>query len=576
MDKQKINIRSTGSLESDNRSISGYCIRFNERSNKLYDMWSDKFFYETISPEACTQEFLDQQDIRVLYNHLESGHSLARSNKGTGTLTLTADENGVHFQFNCPETPSGQEILDGIRRGDIDKVSFAFYADPNDITETKNEDGTFERTVNKILAITEISLLDVTPAYSDTSVDNRSNENNTIDNMEDNKVLEELQAKIEELENKLNELEPKEVEEADREDKEPEKEKTEEPAEEPTEEPTETEENEDENKQERKMNKKFSLIKAIRSIVNNGKLDEVSQAVSNIGAAELRSAGLPTAGQIQLPVEHRDDPNPVTVNAFGDDVVVTDFLDIMEPLRAKNVLADAGARILTGLVGDLQVPIMTAQNVGWAGEIAAAAESGAAFDHVLLQPKRLTAYIDVSKQFLVQDSLGAEQMLRQDLINAIQTKLESTILGSAAGDANKPAGIFNGVTPTTVAAFSDIADLEADLEDANYNGNFTYILSPKAKSALRSMIKGTNGTGMVMENGEVDGTPALCTTNIDTETFAVGDWSKLAVGQWGAIDLTIDPYSQAVNGVVRITINAFFDAKLLDENAVAYGTVSSN
>lgn len=595
MENQKIQLRAVGTIESgDSRSISGYAIRFNEWSGKLYDIWSNVYFREMISPDAITPEFLAEQDIRVLYDHNASGLSLARWNKGQGTLELTIDEQGLFFRFDAPETSFGDEILNAIQRKDIDKVSFAFYADPKDITETKGEDGVTERTINKFLNILEISLLDVQPAYETTSVDNR--QKNT-DNMNEDQ-LKELQDKIAELENKLNELQPAEMsdekeakdvdsneesseenipedeqpmEEEERED-DPETEDNEEEVEEEENTNTNNEENKEENQRHRSMNKKnFSLLKAIRSVVNNNKLDEVSQAVSDLGAQELRAAGLPCTGQIHLPVEHRD--APVTVSSYGEDVVITEFTDILEPLRANNVLADAGARIMTGLVGDLQVPTMDAQQVGWAGEIAAAAESGAAFDHVLLQPKRLTAYIDVSKQFLVQDSLGAEELIKRDLINAIQTKLESTILGSEAGDTTKPAGIFNGVTATTVSDFGDVCDLEADIEDYNYNGNFAYILSPKAKAALRSMVIGTTGpAGMVYNNNEVDGTPAYTTTNIATKTFAVGDWSNLVIGQWGAIDLVVDPFSQAANGVVRIVINAFFDAKMVREGAIAYGT----
>ena len=591
MDKKKLlNIRASGPLESgaENRSISGYAIVFNSRSGKMYDAWTGKEFYETISPDACTQEFIDSQDIRILHNHQE-GYCLARSNHGQGTLHLNVDEVGVHFQFDCPDTSLGNETLDAIRRGDIDKCSFAFYIDPDGYSEEKNEEGTYERTINSILAITEISLLDIMPAYSGTEVGNRSGENpaenNPKDTMDENsKLIEELKAQIAELEKKIKDLEQtqepanEEAEEPRSEEENPSTDENEEetpdetPAEEQEENPEENDNQEEENKSSERMNKKnFSLIKAIRSVVNNGRLDEVSQAISNIGAQEMRAAGLPTAGQIQLPMNVR--AGEVTVTAEHDDVVVTEFTDILEPLRANNALADAGARIMTGLVGDLQVPIMNGGNCGWAGEIAAASPAGTNFDHILLQPKRLTAYIDVSKQFIVQDSLGAEQMIRTDLVKALQDKLEATILGSEAGDTTKPAGIFNGVSATSVADFGDITELEATVEEENFNGPFHYVVSPKAKAAMRSMIIGTTGpAGMVWQNNEVDGVPAECTTHMAQNTFAYGDWSQLVIGQWGAIDLTIDPYSQAVNGVVRITINAFFDAKLAREKAIALGT----
>nr|DAQ01245.1 MAG TPA: major capsid protein [Caudoviricetes sp.] len=108
------------------------------------------------------------------------------------------------------------------------------------------------------------------------------------------------------------------------------------------------------------------------------------------------------------------------------------------------VLAKAGAHYITGLVGTVSLPKYSGSTVGWKGEIDEAADGAGTFSEVTFSPKRLTAYIDVSKQFLIQDSVGAEELLRNDLVKAISTKLEETILGSAAGDATKPAGIFNG------------------------------------------------------------------------------------------------------------------------------------
>ena len=38
-------------------------------------------------------------------------------------------------------------------------------------------------------------------------------------------------------------------------------------------------------------------------------------------------------------------------------------------------------------------------------------------------------------------------------------------------------------------------------------------------------------------------------------------FEDFVIGQWGGIDLTIVPYSQATNGKVRLVVNAYFDAK---------------
>ena len=280
--------------------------------------------------------------------------------------------------------------------------------------------------------------------------------------------------------------------------------------------------------------KEFRLLKAINDIVNNRNLDDTANAVVKAGIEEMRNGGLSFEGQIQLPTEERA---AITVTTEHDDVVATDVYNVLEPLRAKNVLAEAGAKFLTGLVGDVVVPVMSASNVTWEGETAAASDGAGTFTSAKLTPKRLTAYVDVSKQFLVQTSDSAERVIREDIVNAINTKLESTILGSANGSATQPAGIFYSATALgSIADFGDICDLEADVEDANVLGECKYIMSNKAKAALRGMIKGTNATGMVYENGTVDGTPALNTSNVGSKNIAYGDWSNLAIGQWGAIN----------------------------------------
>lgn len=320
-----------------------------------------------------------------------------------------------------------------------------------------------------------------------------------------------------------------------------------------------------------KMNKRFSLVKAIRSIANNQPLDDVTMAVIKEGQEEARKAGVNAQGQIQLPTEERA---TVTVTAEGEDVVATELFDILTPLRAKNVLVQAGAKFLSNLVGNLQVPIMTKSNVTWEGETASAQDGAPTFSHVTLSPKRLTAYIDISKQMIAQDSIGVENALREDLVKAINAKLEETILGSAAGTTTKPEGMFNALTATSVSDFAGICDLEADIEDANVYGDCVYIMSNKAKSALRSMIKGTNGTGMVFENGEVDGTKAFNTSNVSGKQFVYGDFSNLAIGSWGGVDLTVDPFTKAGDGQIRIVVNMYVDAKILREEAFAAGDLA--
>jgi len=370
---------------------------------------------------------------------------------------------------------------------------------------------------------------------------------------EERELNEEEQAELEEIKEQIAEID-KELDKKD--DNEPE----------PTEEKAEKEEEE-----ERSMNK-FSLVKAIRSIADKRQLDESAQAVINVGKAEMRKSGLSFNGQIQLPVEERADVQ-ATVATAGQEVVAEEKLNILDPLRDNLVLAKAGATILTGLVGDVSIPTYAGTSATWKGEIEAADDGAGEFGEVLLTPKRLTTKINVSKQFLIQDSAAADEMLRRDIINAITDKLQATILGDAAGTANQPAGIFNGAGSIS-ADYKDICELEAELENNKVFGDYTYIVSPSVKATLRSTIKGTNNTGMIFENGEIDGTPAYVAAG--AKGIVVGNFADYVIAQWGAIDLTVDPYTLADQGEVRLVVNAYFDAKPRRAEAIVAKTIAEN
>lgn len=311
----------------------------------------------------------------------------------------------------------------------------------------------------------------------------------------------------------------------------------------------------------RTMKEKFSLLKAINDVANNRQLDERAQEVVTAGIAEMRKAGQSYSGQIVLPVEERSDIQ-ATVATAGQENVAEDKLGILEPLRANLVLAQAGASYMTGLVGNVSIPVYSGSNVGWAGEVNAASDGAGTFSEVTLEPKRLTAYIDVSKQFLIQDSNSAEEMLKRDIVNAISNKLEATILGDAAGSTTQPAGMLNGVSADESAiTYKDIVKMEADLESKNVRGDIKFIVSPSAKADLKTTDKGTDTGKYLMEGNELNGYPVLCTSAVAGKGVIMGNWSDYVIGQWGGIDLTVDPYTQAANGKVRLVINAYFDAK---------------
>lgn len=313
--------------------------------------------------------------------------------------------------------------------------------------------------------------------------------------------------------------------------------------------------------------KQFSLLRAINDVVNNRSFDAETQSVIDAARKEMR--GTTFSGQIQIPFTRA----AITVDANGADTVGVEVFDFEKPLRAKNILFNAGAKWLTGLHGDVQIPVMGGSSCYWEGEVDAAQDGGITFTSVKLSAKRLSAQLLISKQYLMQTSESAEAILREDLVNAISAKLEQTILGNGAGDANTPKGMFNGkVFSAATDTFGKLTALEAEVEDANVLNPITYVCSNKAKAAFRSMAKSTKNTQLVMEGGEIDGTPVYSSSNVIDNGFIVGDFSNLVIAQFGnGIDLVVDPYSKASEGCIKIIVNAYFDAKVLRESAFAYG-----
>ena len=311
----------------------------------------------------------------------------------------------------------------------------------------------------------------------------------------------------------------------------------------------EVKEYEKEEKNQRNKSMKKSLVKELRNAIDNN----IKTITVN---AETRAMQVTGGGGVH------------------DSVVETEIDGILEPLYANSVLSQLGARWYTGLPkGDVQVPIMGKGNVGWEGEIAAAQATGNTFTTKKLSPKRLTAYVDISKQLLVQDTIGVEAAIRRDIVNALNDKLQATILGGEDKTDVKPAGIFYNVSETTINNYKDLCKFEAGLDDANINGEKKYLMGNTAKATFRSMVKGNNNTGMVLEANQMDGTPMINTSSVSTNKFAYGDFNYLAIGSWGDLDITIDQYTQAVNGCIRLVINAFFDAVILRPEAFKFGKV---
>ena len=157
----------TTSEDNESRVIRGLAIPIESRSELL-----NGEFYEVIRSSAVNNDLILNNDIRLLVNHDEVQGTYGRSKGGKGSLKLYITERGLEFETELPNNAYGNYLLDGIRRGDFDEMSFAFIVDKDEWK--KNNDGTYERSIVSFGLLTELSVLSVKAAYSATNVNVRS------------------------------------------------------------------------------------------------------------------------------------------------------------------------------------------------------------------------------------------------------------------------------------------------------------------------------------------------------------------------------------------------------------------
>lgn len=594
-----------------------------------YEVESDNLrFTEIIHRGAVTDELLQNSDVYCRVNHSDD-YIVARWNKGKGSLRLENRADGLYYSFDIPNTEKGKELAEHIRRGEITNSSFSFVVDADGerwsrrngkpyhevnrisylhdvapvflpaynsstcslraaeiITQLENEDMTDEtKKENKVKETVETTTTNtvttVTKKVEEITEESKQNDNTNIDivadsvtNVSDTGNNEERAAETDE-EEVTEETTTEETEE--QEDTEEVRETTEETTDEETTDEETEQETTDNKEHNRNINinmktKKFSLVTAINSVVANQPMDAVTYAVNRAGQNELVKSGRGYVGQICLPLNNRDG---ISVETEGADLVGVEVWDITKPLYAKSALVQSGARVLDNLTSDVCLPSGNAATVYWEGELETAGDSNITFGGSKLQPKRLCATTLISKKLLVQSqNESIEEYVRNTIIEAVRAKLEETILGDAAGTTEKPAGMRYNKTVTTVTDFADLVDAEASVDGMEDYNPKSYILSNKAKAAFRAMEKGTGGNGMVMQDGEIDGTAAITTAALTDKNFIYGDFSNVVIGNFSGLDIVVDSISAAAQAAVKITINFWVDYALVRDNFV-YGKIGA-
>lgn len=344
----------------------------------------------------------------------------------------------------------------------------------------------------------------------------------------------------------------------------------------------EIEERQDENRQQGRKQQpqggKFSLRRAIANMVDGNQQNDVDAGVIDAAITHHNMSGAQMADKrsivVPVNIENRAAFTAATEAATGV-VIDEEQQEMLLPLQSSLVLARAGARFMTGLQGNIYWPEFSGANVFWEGENAQAKDGAGKFSKgKVFKPLRLTAYVDISKQLLVQENTSVEAYIRQAIADAIAQKIEQSAFSVSKDVDNTPDGMFHTLDANIKGAMTweQIVAMEtaADMQNALF-GNLSYILHPSLVGKAKTKVKDASGAGGFIfagnGDGQLNGYRALRTNNLPKELgeasdefgIVFGNWSNYFLGQWGGIELLVDPYTQALSGTVRLITNSYWN-----------------
>jgi HK97 family phage major capsid protein len=344
---------------------------------------------------------------------------------------------------------------------------------------------------------------------------------------------------------------------------------------------------------EQKVMEKHSLARAIGLLSKGQQLTGAEAEMNQEANAEAIRAGVGGVQGVALPswaVQYGKRANEYIAGTDGQGgyTVQKEVQPMVEALRPVSVLTSLGATVRSGLQGNLRFPTDGTLTGAWESEIAANNQAYTTIGYVDSSPKRFGAYVDVSKQLLVQSTSISEQYIRRQLELTIGTAIDQA--GIEGGGSGEPTGILAnaGVTVLWAAGASasgvnangaaltwgDLTKLYKTVVAENVDmANLAYLTTPgvfEQGSSKPRQTSGVEGNFIFNEAMRAYGQPVVISTNVpsdidkgsstDLHAMIFGNFSELALHTWGpGIDIVVDPYTQAGNASVRIIVNTWLD-----------------
>lgn len=326
---------------------------------------------------------------------------------------------------------------------------------------------------------------------------------------------------------------------------------------------------------------RYSLIRAIRAAVTGDWSDagferECSRALESQTGRSARGFMVP------LNLNTRASQLAGTANVGGNMVETTLLSEqFIDALRKQLRVAELGATMLPGLVGNVAIPRRTStQQTYWVAESGTITAAATNFDQVSMSPKTVGALSSWSRILQLQSTPAIENLLRSDMVAQVAAAIDLAAI-NGSGSSNQPRGILNtsgigsvagGANGATIT-FDHLADLkrEVAIDDADVP-TAAYLTNFKVEAKL-SKTQDTTGAYLIDPSGVASGTPPtvfgrrfsvsnqvpsnLTKGSASGTCSAViyGNFSDLLIGMWGATDILVNPYGTGyTNGDVEIRI----------------------
>ena len=306
----------------------------------------------------------------------------------------------------------------------------------------------------------------------------------------------------------------------------------------------------------------YSLLRALNCLRAGQRVDGLEREVSD----ELQKRyGLASTDGIYIPtnLSSRAWTNPGAM--IGTDHLADEFVSY---LRERSVLVGMGARVISGLVGNVEIPAQTGgATVHW-GKDKDITVSDATFDSVKMEMRQAGALMTIPRSMLIQSSPDIEAVLRDDLFNALAAAVDEVAIYGDGSD--KPKGLLkiSGIgnveigTNGGLLTWDHIVDLETKVRAAKVRtGAFGYLVNPTTQGYLKKLVDAQGRP--LWQTSLIDGQPdrlngyAIAdstvvpsnltkgTTTSKCSAVIFGAWDNLLIGEWSAVEIAVNPYGAA-------------------------------